>query len=97
MTAVTLPKEFIEEKKFAEDKDEQAVQEWVKEFEESVDQADKCMRQLASKIELIDRKSKHEHKKAIALKSWPLSRRNSTCSNHKRSRCKLQERLVLLL
>ena len=46
----------------------------IEEFVESVDQADKCMRQLASKIELIDRKSKHEavvfeHKQAIALEN----------------------------
>lgn len=60
VTAVTTLKESIEEKKFAEGEDEQAVQEWAEEFEESVDEADKCMRQLASKIELIHRKSKHE-------------------------------------
>ncbi|PFX12136.1 hypothetical protein AWC38_SpisGene23954 [Stylophora pistillata] len=70
VTAVTTLKESIEEKKFAEGEDEQAVQEWAEEFEESVDEADKCMRQLASKIELIHRKSKHEaaifeHRQAI--------------------------------
>ena len=115
VTAVTTFKESIEEKKFAEGEDEQAVQEWTEEFEESVDVADKCMRQLASKIELIDRKSKHEafvfeHKQAIALENekieqqretkerayadeLALSRRNSTCNKHKRSRLKPRELL----
>ncbi|PFX19971.1 hypothetical protein AWC38_SpisGene15593 [Stylophora pistillata] len=74
VTAVTSLKESIEEKKFAEGEDEQAVQEWAEEFEESVDEADKCMRQLARKIELIHGKSKHEavvfeHKQAIALEN----------------------------
>ena len=75
VTAVTTLKESIEEKKFAEGEDEQAVQEWSEELEESpIDEADKCMRELASKIELIDRKSKHEavvfeHKQAIALEN----------------------------
>ncbi|PFX26524.1 hypothetical protein AWC38_SpisGene8801 [Stylophora pistillata] len=74
VTAVTTLKVSIEEKKFAEGEDEQAVQEWAEEFEESVDEADKCMRQLASKIELIHRKSKHEaavfeDKQAIALEN----------------------------
>ena len=50
VTAVTTLKESIE-KKFAEGEDEQAVQEWAEEFEESVDEADKSMRQLASKIQ----------------------------------------------
>ena len=109
----------LEEQIFAEGKDDQAVQERAEEFEELVDAGDKCMRQLASKIEQIDRKSKHEaiifeHKQAIALenekikqqreakergmqKSWPLSRRNSTCNKHKRSRRKPPERLAMLL
>lgn len=74
VTAVTTLKESIEVKQFAEGEDEQAVQEWAEEFEESVDEADKCMGQLASKIELIHRKSKHEpvvfeHKQAIALEN----------------------------
>ena len=74
MTAVTTLMESIQEKKFAEGEDEQAVQEWTEEFEESVDEADKCMRQLATKIELMARKSKHEavvfgHKQAIALEN----------------------------
>ena len=74
VTAVVTLKESLEEKKFAQGEDEQTVQEWAEEFEESVDEADKCMRQLASKIELIDRKAKHEavvfeHKQAIALEN----------------------------
>lgn len=72
VTAVMTLKESIEEQMFAEGKDDQAVQEWAEEFEESVDAGDKCMRQLASKIEQINRKSKHEaiifeHKQAVAL------------------------------
>ena len=55
VTAVATLKESLEEKKFAKGEDEQTVQEWAEKFEESVDVADKCMRQLASKIELIDR------------------------------------------
>ena len=43
VTAVTTLMESIQEKKFAEGEDEQAVQEWSEEFEESVDEADKCM------------------------------------------------------
>lgn len=119
VTAVMTLKESIEEQMFAEGKDDQAVQEWAEEFEESVDTGDKCMRQLASKIEQINRKSKHdaiifEYKQAVALenkrssnnekrksvrtqKSWPLSRRNSTCNKHKRSRRKPPERLAMLL
>lgn len=54
VTAVATLKESLEETKFAEGEDKQAVQEWVEEFEESVDEADKSMRQLANKIELID-------------------------------------------
>ena len=74
VTAVTTLMESIQEKKFAEGEDEQAVQEWTEEFEESVDEADKCMRELASKIELMARKLKHEavvfeHKQAIALEN----------------------------
>ena len=46
MTAVTTLKEYIEEK-FTEGEDEQAVQEWAEEFEESLDEAYKCMQQLA--------------------------------------------------
>jgi len=79
VTAVTTLEEAIEEKKFAEGEDEEAVQEWAEEFEESVDAGDKCMRQLASKIEQIDRKSKHEaavfeHKQAIALENEKIER-----------------------
>ena len=51
VTAVMTLKESIEEQVFAEGKDDQAVQEWAEEFEESVDAGDKCMRQLASKID----------------------------------------------
>jgi len=74
VTAVATLTESLEEKKFAKGEDEQTVQEGAEEFEESVDEADECMRQLASKIELIDRKSKHEavvfeHKQAIALEN----------------------------
>ena len=74
VTAVTTLKESIEEQMFAEGKDDQAVQEWAEEFEESVDAGDKCMRQLASKIEQINRKSKHEavifeHKQVVALEN----------------------------
>ena len=39
VTAVTTLMESIQEKKFAEGEDEQAVQEWSGEFEESVDEA----------------------------------------------------------
>ena len=82
VTAVTTLKESIEEKKFAEGEDEQAVQEWSEEFEESVDEADKYMRQLASEIELIDRKSKHEavvfeQKQAIALENEKIEQREA--------------------
>ena len=74
VTAVTTLKESIEEQMFAEGKDDQAVQEWADEFEESVDTGDKCMRQLASKIEQINWKSKHEavifeHKQAVTLEN----------------------------
>ena len=74
VTAVMTLMESIQEKKLAEGEDKQAVQKRTEEFEESVDEADKCMRQLASKIELMVRKSKHEavvfeHKQAIALEN----------------------------
>ena len=74
VTAVTTLKESIEEQMFAEGKDDQAVQEWAEEFEESVDVGDKCMQQLARKIEQINRKSKHEavifeHKQVVALEN----------------------------
>lgn len=71
---MTTLMESIQEKKFAEGEDEQAVQERSEEFEESVDEADKCMRQLTSRIELMVRNAKHEavvfeHKQAIALEN----------------------------
>ena len=74
VTPVTTLMECIQEKKLAKGEDKQAVQKWTEEFEESVDEADKCMRQLASKIELMVWKSKHEavvfeHKQAIALQN----------------------------
>ena len=55
----------------------------MEELEESVDEADKCMRQLASKIELIDRKSKHEavvfeHKQAIAPDNEKIEQQRET-------------------
>lgn len=50
VTAVTTLKESIEEKKFAEGEDKQAVQKWAEEFEALVDEADKDIRKLASKI-----------------------------------------------
>ena len=43
VTAVATLKESLEETKFAEGEDKQAVQEWAEEFEESVDEADKSM------------------------------------------------------
>ena len=101
VTAVMTLKESIEEQMFAEGKDDQAVQEWAEEFEESVDAGDKCMRQLASKIEQINRKSKHEavtrSERACVRRRAFLSRRNSTCNKHKRSRRKPPERLAMLL
>ena len=39
VTAARTLMESIQEKKFAEGEDEQAVQEWSEEFEESVDEA----------------------------------------------------------
>ena len=83
VTAATTLKDSLGEKKFAEGEDEQAVQEWTEELEESVDEADKCMRQLASKIKLIDRKSKHEaavfeHKQAIALENERIEQQRET-------------------
>ena len=79
VTTVTTLKESIEENKFAAGEDEEAVQKWAEEFEESVDTGDKCMRQLASKIEQNDQKSKHEavvfeHKQAIALENEKIER-----------------------
>jgi len=79
VTTVTTLKESIEENKFAAGEDEEAVQKWAEEFEESVDTGDKCMRQLASKIEQHDQKSKHEavvfeHKQAIALENEKIER-----------------------
>jgi len=46
------------------------VQEWAEDVEAAVDEADKCVRQLANKIEQIDRHLRHEtalfeHKQAI--------------------------------
>ena len=71
-TAVTTLKESIEEKKFTEGEMEEKIQEWAADVEAAVDEADTCMRQLADKIEQIDRHVRHEaalfeHKRAITL------------------------------
>ena len=72
VTAVNTVKESIEEKKFAKGEEEEKVQEWAADVEAAVDEADKCVRQLANKIEQIDRHLRHEtalfeRKQAIAL------------------------------
>ena len=72
VTAVNDLKESIEEKKFSKGEDEETVQKWAADVVEAVDEADKCMRQLANQIEQIDRQLRHEtalfeHKQAIAL------------------------------
>jgi len=72
VTPVNTLKESIEEKKFAKGEKEEKVQEWAADVEGAVDEVDKCVRQLANKIEQIDRHLRHEtalfeHKQAIAL------------------------------
>ena len=79
VTVVNTLKESIEEKKFAKGEEEEKVQEWAADVEAAVDEADKCVRQLANKIEQIDRHLRHEtalfeQKQAIALEKEKMQR-----------------------
>ena len=71
-TTVTTLKESIEEKRFTEGENEEKIHEGAADVKAAVDEADAHMRQLADKIEQIDRRVRHEaalfkHKQAIAL------------------------------
>ena len=82
-TAVTTLKESIEEKKFTEGENEEKIQEWAADVEAAVDEADTCVRQLADKIEQIDRHLRHEaalfeHKRAIALEKEKIQQQQET-------------------
>ena len=68
VTAVNTLKESIEEKKFAKGEEEEKVQEWAADVEAAVDEADKCVRQLANKIER--KNSTYNKLKRNRLKPW---------------------------
>ena len=70
--AVVKLKKSIEEQKFANFEDDQAVQEWANKIEKIVNEGDTCIRELAKRIEQIDRNLKHatvlyEHKREVEL------------------------------
>ena len=70
--AVVKLKKSIEEQKFANCEDDQAVLEWANEIEKVVNEGDACIRELAERIEQIDRNLKHatvlyEHKREVEL------------------------------
>ena len=72
VTAVVKLKESIEEQKFANGEDDEAVQEWADEIEQVVNEGDACIRKLAELIEQIDRNLKHatvlyKHKREVEL------------------------------
>ena len=54
MTTVVKLKAFIEEEKFTNGEDDEAVQEWADEIEQVVNEGDACIRELAERIEQID-------------------------------------------
>ena len=54
MTTVVKLKAFIEEQKFTNGEDDEAVQEWADEIEQVVNEGDACIRELAERIEQID-------------------------------------------
>ena len=70
--AVVKLKKSIEEQKFANCEDDQAVQEWANKIEKIINEGDTCIRELAKRIEQIDRNLKHatvlyEHKREVEL------------------------------
>ena len=70
--AVVKLKKSIEEQKFANCEDDQAVQECANKIEKIVNEGDTCIRELAKRIEQIDRNLKHatvlyEHKREVEL------------------------------
>ena len=70
--AVVKLKKSIEEQKFANCEYDEAVQEWANEIEKVVNEGDACIRELAERIEQIDRNLKHatvlyEHKREVEL------------------------------
>ena len=72
MTTVVKLKACLEEQKFTNGEDDEAVQEWADEIEQVVNEGDACIRELAERIEQIDRNLKHatvlyEHKREVEL------------------------------
>ena len=67
----------IEEQKFTNGEDDEAVQEWADEIERVVNEGDACIRELAKRIEQFDRNLKHatvlyEHKGEVKLEKDKL-------------------------
>ena len=72
MTTVVKLKESIEEQKFANGDDDEAVQEWADRIEQVVNEGHACIRELAVRIEQIDLNLRHatalyEHKREVEL------------------------------
>ena len=73
VTTVGKLKESIEEQKFTNgEEDDEAVQEWADEIEQVINEGDACIRELAERIEQIDRNLKHasvlyEYKREVEL------------------------------
>ena len=72
MTTVVKLKESIEEQKFANADDDEAVQEWADKIEQVVNEGHPCIRELAVWIEKIDLNLRHatalyEHKREVEL------------------------------
>ena len=72
MTTVVKLKESIEEQKFANGDDHEAVREWADRIEQVVNEGHACIRELAVRIEQIDLNLRHatalyEHKREVEL------------------------------
>ena len=72
MTTVVKLKACLEEQKFTNGEDDEAVQEWADEIDRVVNEGDACIGELAERMEEIDRNLKHatvlyEHKREVEL------------------------------